>query len=87
MRNAFASQTATIEYKRAKAKGTIKQLVCRNIDVDYDGVQVLFDVDFEVEEGEIVALLGTNGAGKSNSGTTSSSTCNPRSLKRKGADA
>ena len=26
---------------------------------------MLFDVDFEVDEGEIVALLGTNGAGKS----------------------
>src|SRR5205807_3772774 len=29
------------------------------------GVQVLFGVDFEVQEGEMVALLGTNGAGKS----------------------
>src|SRR5439155_14197532 len=28
-------------------------------------VQVLFNVDFEVDEGEIVALLGTYGAGKS----------------------
>ena len=28
-------------------------------------MQVLFGVDFEVEEGQIVALLGTNGAGKS----------------------
>jgi branched-chain amino acid transport system ATP-binding protein len=33
--------------------------------VSYDGVQVLFGVDIEVREGEIVALLGTNGAGKS----------------------
>ena len=31
----------------------------------YDDVQVLFGVDLEVDEGEIVALLGTNGAGKS----------------------
>jgi branched-chain amino acid transport system ATP-binding protein len=36
-----------------------------NLDVAYGPVQVLFDVDFEVEHGEIVALLGTNGAGKS----------------------
>jgi branched-chain amino acid transport system ATP-binding protein len=40
-------------------------LVCRGVDVHYDGVQVLFGVDFEVGEGELVALLGTNGAGKS----------------------
>ena len=38
---------------------------CRAVDVAYGPVQVLFGVDFEVEEGEIVALLGTNGAGKS----------------------
>jgi branched-chain amino acid transport system ATP-binding protein len=35
------------------------------IDVAYGQTQVLFGVDLEVAEGEIVALLGTNGAGKS----------------------
>jgi ABC-type branched-subunit amino acid transport system ATPase component len=40
-------------------------LVCRGVDVAYDQVQVLFGVDLEVENGEIIALLGTNGAGKS----------------------
>src|SRR5438132_7825110 len=40
-------------------------LVCRGIDVAYDKVQVLFGVDLEVQDGEIIALLGTNGAGKS----------------------
>jgi len=40
-------------------------LVCRGVDVAYDKVQVLFGVDLEVQEGEIIALLGTNGAGKS----------------------
>jgi branched-chain amino acid transport system ATP-binding protein len=47
------------------AAGERSLLVTRDLDVAYDGVQVLFGVDFEVKEGEIVALLGTNGAGKS----------------------
>ena len=40
-------------------------LACRKIDFSYGHVQVLFGVDFTVEDGEMVALLGTNGAGKS----------------------
>ena len=40
-------------------------LACRGIDMAYGSVQILFGVNFEVHEGEIVALLGTNGAGKS----------------------
>jgi ABC-type branched-subunit amino acid transport system ATPase component len=40
-------------------------LTCEGVDVAYDRVQILFGVDMEVEENEIVALLGTNGAGKS----------------------
>jgi ABC-type branched-subunit amino acid transport system ATPase component len=35
------------------------------IDVHYGRVQVLFDVSISVERGEFLALLGTNGAGKS----------------------
>jgi ABC-type branched-subunit amino acid transport system ATPase component/predicted MFS family arabinose efflux permease len=46
-------------------QGRSKLLLVRGLDVSYGNVQVLFDVDFEVGEGEIVALLGTNGAGKS----------------------
>lgn len=40
-------------------------LRCEGLDVYYGSVQILFNVDYTVEEGEIVALLGTNGAGKS----------------------
>jgi len=61
-------RTATVtmaEVRAAHRRGESKLLVCRHLDVHYDSVQVLFDVDFEVAEGEIVALLGTNGAGKS----------------------
>ena len=42
-----------------------KLLIVSKLDVAYDQTQVLFGVDFEVKEGELVALLGTNGAGKS----------------------
>jgi ABC-type branched-subunit amino acid transport system ATPase component/branched-subunit amino acid ABC-type transport system permease component len=40
-------------------------LSVQGLDVSYGKTQVLFDVDFHVDQGEIVALLGTNGAGKS----------------------
>jgi branched-chain amino acid transport system ATP-binding protein len=36
-----------------------------DLDVAYGPVQVLFGVDLTVDQGEVVALLGTNGAGKS----------------------
>src|ERR1700747_2167089 len=35
-----------------------------NVHAFYGPVQVLFGIDLEVDDGEIVALLGTNGAGK-----------------------
>jgi branched-chain amino acid transport system ATP-binding protein len=65
MRANLAGVAAREEWLAAKRRGRGKLLVCRDVDVHYDGVQVLFGVDFDVEEGEIVALLGTNGAGKS----------------------
>jgi ABC-type branched-subunit amino acid transport system ATPase component len=48
-----------------RAGGHLPLLACRNLDFSYDRVQVLFGVDFTVDDGELVALLGVNGAGKS----------------------
>ena len=49
----------------ARAGTRLPMLACRNIDFSYGQLQVLFGVDFAVDDGEMVALLGTNGAGKS----------------------
>lgn len=52
-------------------------LKVNNIDVYYGDVQALWDVSFEVNEGEIVALLGSNGAGKTTSLNTISGLLRP----------
>lgn len=39
-------------------------LKIKNLKTGYDQVPVVFDVSFEVHEGEIVSIVGSNGAGK-----------------------
>jgi ABC-type branched-subunit amino acid transport system ATPase component len=54
------------EIRTLSARGVrLPMLACRRINFSYGKLQVLFDVDFTVDDGEMVALLGTNGAGKS----------------------
>jgi len=54
------------EFQRQKSRPEdIPVLQVTDIDFSYGQVQVLFDVAFEVRKGEVLALLGTNGAGKS----------------------
>ena len=54
------------EHNRQLAEpDTIPALQINHVDYSYGPVQVLFDVGLEVRRGEILALLGTNGAGKS----------------------
>jgi len=53
-------------------------LEVRNIDVFYGDVQVIWDISFEVKQGEVVALIGANGAGKSTTLKTVSGLLRPR---------
>lgn len=41
------------------------QLGCRNLTVGYDGKAVLQNINFSVEEGEYLSIVGENGSGKS----------------------
>lgn len=52
-------------------------LKVEGLDVFYGDLQVLWNVSFEVREGEIVVLLGANGAGKSTTLKTISSLMKP----------
>ena len=51
--------------RQADNPDSIPVLQLNNVDFSYGHVQVLFGVGFEVKKGEVLALLGTNGAGKS----------------------
>jgi branched-chain amino acid transport system ATP-binding protein len=53
-------------------------LEIRNIDVFYGDVQVIWNLSFNVNRGEIVALIGANGAGKSTTLKTISGILAPR---------
>ncbi|MCB1251222.1 MAG: MFS transporter [Acidimicrobiales bacterium] len=63
--NVWTSMAARSELLYEARQGTLQQLLIRKLDVRYGDIQILFDVDVEINQGEIVALLGTNGAGKS----------------------
>lgn len=54
-------------------------LTLEHIQVFYGDLQVLWDVSFEVAEGEVVTLVGANGAGKSTTLKTISSLLTPAS--------
>jgi len=56
----------------------VSLLQVRGVDVFYGDVQALWDVSFTVEEGEIVTLIGANGAGKSTALKTLAGLLKPR---------
>lgn len=56
--------TVTVEIF-AKGSGGIMMLEAKNLEVFYGNIQALHGVSLSVNEGEIVTLIGANGAGKS----------------------
>jgi len=54
-------------------------LEVKNLEVSYGAIQALHGVSFEVEQGEIVTLIGANGAGKSTTLRTISGLIRPKS--------
>ncbi|HEY8293180.1 MAG TPA: ABC transporter ATP-binding protein [Thermomicrobiales bacterium] len=54
-------------------------LALRNVTVNYGGIQALREINLTVNAGEIVTLIGANGAGKSTTLRTISRLVNPRS--------
>ncbi|CAB4736427.1 MAG: MFS transporter [Actinobacteria bacterium] len=61
----WAASAARSKAMLDRSEGRSKLLIVHDLNVSYAQLQVLFDINIEVDEGEIVALLGTNGAGKS----------------------
>ena len=53
-------------------------LEIKNIDVSYGDVQVIWGLSFDVKQGEVVALIGANGAGKSTNLKTISGILRPK---------
>ncbi len=58
-----AAARSAVLYDRRQ--GETNLLLIRGVQAGYENRTVLHDVDLHLDEGEIIALLGTNGAGKS----------------------
>jgi branched-chain amino acid transport system ATP-binding protein len=61
----WQSAAARSEVLYDRRQGTTNLLLLRGVEAGYDRRMILHGIDLHLDEGEVVALLGTNGAGKS----------------------
>jgi len=61
----WQSAAARSEVLYDRRQGTTNLLLLKGVEAGYDNRMVLQGIDLHLDEGEVVALLGTNGAGKS----------------------
>lgn len=57
-------QGSSARDQHAPLRSSAALLIAKGVTAGYDGSKILTNIDFEVGEGEVVALLGRNGAGK-----------------------
>ena len=56
-----------------------KMLELNHVDSFYGNIQALYDVNLHIDQGEIITLIGANGAGKSTTLMTVCGVVQPRS--------
>lgn len=59
----------------------MSMLSVENLSINYGAIEAVKDVSFHVEEGEVVTLIGANGAGKTSILRTISGLNRPKSGK------
>ena len=59
----WQSAAARSEVLFDRRQGTTNLLLLKGVEAGYDNRTVLHGIDLRLDEGEVVALLGTNGAG------------------------
>src|SRR5262249_8478335 len=72
------AQTTAASTPAVEQVGTRPLLEISDLYVNYGGIQALQDVDMAIYRGEVVTLIGANGAGKSTTLRSISRLINPR---------
>jgi phosphate transport system ATP-binding protein len=61
----FVDQTVDVERQSTAPASAVTVIEARSLDVFYDDVQALDDIDIEIPEQQVTAMIGPSGCGKS----------------------